>query len=149
MNFVDRIQEFQRFCREAKRPVPRITVAVSENYARRILGVPKGHAVEYGGTPLRCIGSKAWRTRQAETERERGGVDVNGPNPICAGCGEPMKVWGKPICDDCLIATGVEPVEFCALCETGLKTDKHGLHLTKAGGYAGKCTAFTSNEQSK
>lgn len=67
MNFVDRIQEFQRFCRDAKRPVPRITVAVSENYARRILGVPKGHAVEYGGTPLRCIGSKAWRARQAET----------------------------------------------------------------------------------
>jgi predicted amidophosphoribosyltransferase len=75
---------------------------------------------------------------------------VNGPNPICAGCGEIMKVWGKPICDKCLSASGVEPAEFCALCEGGLKADKFGLHLTKAGGYAGKCTANgnTSSEQS-
>lgn len=66
MTFVDLIQEFQRFCREAQRPIPRITVAVTEKYARRVLGVPKGHELEYGGVPLRCIGSKVWRSRQAE-----------------------------------------------------------------------------------
>lgn len=71
---------------------------------------------------------------------------MNGPNPICAGCGELMKVWGKPLCDKCMCVAGMEPTEYCALCEAGLKTDKHGLHLTKAGGYAGKCTSLTSCE---
>jgi hypothetical protein len=67
VNFVDRIQELQRFCREAKRPISRITVAVSEKYARRTLGLPSDAALIYNGVPLRCIGSKAWRARQAES----------------------------------------------------------------------------------
>lgn len=67
MNFVDRIQEFQRFCRDAKRPIPRMTVAVTEKYARKRLGLPSDAALIYNGVPLRCIGSKAWRARQAET----------------------------------------------------------------------------------
>jgi hypothetical protein len=30
---------------------------------------------------------------------------------------------------------------YCALCDAGLVVDKLGQHTTKAGGYAGKCTA--------
>lgn len=68
MTFVDRVREFQRFCRAAKRPIPRMTVAVTEKYARRALGLPADAEVIYNGVPLRCIGSKAWRARQAESE---------------------------------------------------------------------------------
>lgn len=70
MTFVDRIQEFQRFCRAAKRPIPRMTVAVTEKYARRALGLPSDAAVIYSGVPLRCIGSKAWRARRWAEQNE-------------------------------------------------------------------------------
>ena len=66
---------------------------------------------------------------------------MNGPNVVCAGCREPTTL-NKPVCDRCLgVAIGT-PVERCPLCEAGLATDKHGYyHLTKTGGYAGKCSA--------
>lgn len=77
---------------------------------------------------------------------------MRGPGVVCAGCGEPTTLF-KPVCDNCLIAAGETPRPYCALCEAGLGTDKHGYyHLTKTGGYAGKCaamTADTSSEQRK
>lgn len=66
MNFIERVEQFIAACKEAKRPIPRITVAVSEKYALRRLGIPKGHAVEYNGVLLKCIGSKRWRQKQWE-----------------------------------------------------------------------------------
>lgn len=66
---------------------------------------------------------------------------MNCPRPICAGCEKPMNVWGKPICDDCLRATGEVPRPYCPLCEVGLLVNQHGIHTTKTGGYAGICAA--------
>jgi predicted amidophosphoribosyltransferase len=69
---------------------------------------------------------------------------VSGPNVVCAGCGEPTSL-NKPVCDRCL--KGIAPgASFCELCNAGLETDKHGYyHLTKTGGYAGKCAAMTAD----
>lgn len=67
---------------------------------------------------------------------------MNGPRIVCAGCGEPTTEF-KPICDKCLTATGETPRAFCALCEAGLVVDKVGVHTTRNGGYAGKCTAVS------
>lgn len=66
---------------------------------------------------------------------------MRGPGLVCAGCQKPTTIF-KPICDACLIAAGETPRAFCALCEVGLRTDGHGMHQTKTGGYAGKCTAL-------
>lgn len=69
---------------------------------------------------------------------------MNGPNVVCAGCGKPTTL-NKPVCDRCLM--GITPgASFCELCAAGLPTDKHGYyHLTKTGGYAGKCAAMTAD----
>lgn len=65
---------------------------------------------------------------------------MSGPQIICFGCGE-LTTMQKPVCDNCLRASGQVPVNFCSLCEAGLLRDPHGQHVTTAGGYAGKCTA--------
>lgn len=73
---------------------------------------------------------------------------MNGPRPICAGCQKPT-TWTKPVCDDCMRAVGETPTQYCPLCESVmllantqlLKADKFGVHYTKTGGYAGKCSA--------
>lgn len=77
---------------------------------------------------------------------------MNGPQVICAGCGEPTSIH-KPVCDACrgLFAEVGHPT--CALCESielPIKApirpaDKFGIHYTKDGGYAGKCTAMSAN----
>lgn len=75
---------------------------------------------------------------------------MNGPRLICAACGDTTTI-NKPICDACVRAAGGTPVEYCSLCESSvmlvnspiLAADKFGVHHTKAGGYAGKCTALT------
>lgn len=66
---------------------------------------------------------------------------MKAPRPVCAACGEPTN-WSKPICDRCASMAGVPPQDYCALCEAGLKVMPTGLHLTKAGGYAGRCMAI-------
>jgi predicted amidophosphoribosyltransferase len=68
---------------------------------------------------------------------------MKGPSVVCFGCGEPTSL-SKPICDNCMRLSGQEPLAYCALCEIGLLRDSHGLHVNKAGGYAGKCTASKS-----
>ena len=65
---------------------------------------------------------------------------MNGPRPICAGCGC-LTTLERPICDDCFEASGGTMTAYCALCEAGLAVDKFGQHTTKTGGYAGKCVA--------
>jgi hypothetical protein len=57
---LDRLIEY----RGPMTPAPIATVAVTERYARRKLRVGKGK-LAYRGIPLRCIGSKLWRERNA------------------------------------------------------------------------------------
>lgn len=75
---------------------------------------------------------------------------MNGPKLVCAGCAAPTSL-GKPVCDDCmgLFAEIGHPV--CPLCNSSLygepkvqPADKFGIHYTKAGGYAGRCSATSS-----
>lgn len=77
---------------------------------------------------------------------------MTGPRLLCAACGKETTPT-KPVCDACLIAAGETPTPFCALCEAslvkggGVLPAEHGIHKTKAGGYAGKCAAvFTETE---
>ena len=73
---------------------------------------------------------------------------MNGPKVVCAGCGIEIRV-GPPLCPECAARwRGELPEVRCSLCDEGLPTDKHGYyHLTKTGGYAGKCTAHTSTPE--
>lgn len=69
---------------------------------------------------------------------------MNGPRIVCAGCGEPTSLY-KPVCDDCRalhdeVAAGFGVERYCVLCEQGLSVE-HGMHKTKTGGHAGRCTA--------
>lgn len=70
---------------------------------------------------------------------------MNGPQLVCAGCQKPTTLT-KPVCDDCMRAAGVEPVAHCVLCEAALYRDsavlpaERGVHKTRGGGYAGRCT---------
>jgi len=67
---------------------------------------------------------------------------TDGPKPICAGCGVLMTTFGQPMCGECTrMITCAQPEQYCSLClsSAGL-TLKGGLHYTKDGGYAGKCT---------
>lgn len=67
-----------------------------------------------------------------------GTYKVSSPTLVCAGCGQPTGLY-RPICDDCIRLTGGTPAPVCMLCESGLTKDKHGQHVTKTGGYAGRC----------
>lgn len=64
---------------------------------------------------------------------------IRGPILVCAGCFKPTSMW-KPICNECLIATGVRPND-CILCLSGKFELRDGLHYHTGGGYAGKCIA--------
>lgn len=55
----------------ARFSVSRITVAVTEKHARKVLGIKKDKPVAWQGIPLNCIGSAAYRRRHAIEERER------------------------------------------------------------------------------
>lgn len=72
---------------------------------------------------------------------------MNGPQVVCAGCGAPTSIYA-PLCKQCArnYVELVGEIPVCELCEAGLATDKHGYyHLTKTGGYAGKCAAMTAD----
>jgi len=71
---------------------------------------------------------------------------MSGPSLVCAGCGDPTTLL-KPVCDDCLRMAGEAVTGYCALCDISFRADSPvqaasgGVHLTKSGGYAGRCTA--------
>lgn len=46
-----------------------VTVAVTERYCRRALGIRKGEPTAYRGFYLQCIGSQRWRDLRRGTAR--------------------------------------------------------------------------------
>jgi hypothetical protein len=70
VNFLHKLEDFVTYCRRGGRQVPRVTVAVKETTARRVLGIRKREPLEYQGIPLRCIGSELYRKRCREAARE-------------------------------------------------------------------------------
>lgn len=48
----------------ARFSVNRITIAVTEKHARKVLGIKKDAPLSWQGIPLNCIGSVAWRKRR-------------------------------------------------------------------------------------
>lgn len=79
---------------------------------------------------------------------------MNGPNVVCAGCGAPTGLFA-PLCKDCArnYVELVGEIPTCPLCDSMgwpihapiLPADKFGIHYTKAGGYAGKCSAASTS----
>lgn len=63
MSFAKHLPKMARF------GVPRITLACTEKYARRVLKLKKDKPLEWQGIPLNCIGSEKWRKEQAELRR--------------------------------------------------------------------------------
>jgi hypothetical protein len=72
MSFVKYLPKLARYS------VDRITVAVSEKYARRCLRLKKKDPLAYNGVPLNCIGSPAWRRRHRIDEQ-------SADKPTCSG----------------------------------------------------------------
>lgn len=72
-----------------RRPaIAHATVPVTEGWARRVLGLGKDDVLVYRGVALTCIGSRAWRARQADRDivapASEGGSHANertNPNP--------------------------------------------------------------------
>lgn len=61
--FIGVLNKFAEY-RDISRPsVKEATVAVTERYARKKLGIKKDEPLMYRGLSLRCIGSKLWRER--------------------------------------------------------------------------------------
>lgn len=67
MGFVKVLREFADYRDSARPQIDTATVAVTERYARRVLRVKKDQPLIYRGLTLKCVGSKAWKERQAET----------------------------------------------------------------------------------
>jgi hypothetical protein len=65
---------------------------------------------------------------------------MNGPRPICAGCGVLLPGFGQPMCGECMRMAGFQLERECILCLSAKFTLKGGLHYNKEGGYAGRCT---------
>jgi hypothetical protein len=63
MSFIHPLASLQRYAEVSCR-IERVTVPVTENYARRVLRVKKREPLKFGHLLLRCIGSKRWRERQ-------------------------------------------------------------------------------------
>lgn len=68
-SFVVTLQRFLEWRDHAKSKIGAATVEVTEQYARRKLGIPKDQPVAYGGLALKCIGSKKWREEHAPARR--------------------------------------------------------------------------------
>lgn len=67
MSFAKHLPKLARFS------VNRITLAVSEKYARRVLKIKKGEPLVWHGIPLNCIGSARYRQFHQ--------LDVESPDP--------------------------------------------------------------------
>jgi len=68
---------------------------------------------------------------------------MNGPRLICFGCSKDTTML-KPVCDDCLGLGGEVRRSICMLCEAGLLVDALGMHQSRDGGHAGRCTAVAT-----
>lgn len=64
-SFVVTLQRFLEWRDHSKSQINAATVEVTEQYARRKLGIPKDQPISYGGLALKCIGSKKWREEHA------------------------------------------------------------------------------------
>ena len=71
---------------------------------------------------------------------------MNGPQVVCAGCGAPTSIYA-PLCKQCArnYVELVGEIPSCALCDAGLPIGRPGMHCTKTGGYAGRCTAVSAH----
>lgn len=65
--FVRVLTQFAQWRDSNRRSIKTATVAVTEPYARRVLGVKKNEPLEFKGLRLKCIGSRAWRSNQGRT----------------------------------------------------------------------------------
>lgn len=61
MGFLKVLRSFADYCDKGKLAVEVATVSVTEQYARRVLGVKKDQPLVYRGLKLKCVGSKRWR----------------------------------------------------------------------------------------
>lgn len=62
--FVEVLRKFADYRDHARPSINKATVAVTEKYARKKLGIKKDEPLTYRGLTLRCIGSKLWRERR-------------------------------------------------------------------------------------
>lgn len=60
MGFVRVLKEFATYRETARPEIDVATVAVTERYARRVLGLAKDAPLVYRGLTLKCIGSRRW-----------------------------------------------------------------------------------------
>lgn len=68
MDFIGHMQEYLKAARVGGREIRQITIDVTERYARKRLGIKKSNPLTYDDIPLRCIGSRGWRLRNAPPE---------------------------------------------------------------------------------
>jgi hypothetical protein len=66
VGFVKLLREFADYRDKGRPSIDTATVAVTEKYARKVLGVKKDEPLVYRGLRLRCIGSKLWRDRRTQ-----------------------------------------------------------------------------------
>jgi hypothetical protein len=64
-SFIVTLGRFADWRDHAKSKIDTATVEVTEQYARRRLGIRKDEPLVYRGLTLRCIGSKLWREDHA------------------------------------------------------------------------------------
>lgn len=64
--FIEVLNKFADYRDHARPAISQATVAVTEKYARKKLGIKKDAPLEYRGLSLRCVGSARWRQRQDE-----------------------------------------------------------------------------------
>lgn len=73
---------------------------------------------------------------------------MNGPQVVCAGCGAPTSIYA-PLCKQCArnYVELVGEIPACELCDAGFPVE-HGMHKTKTGGHAGRCSAAAVSGES-
>lgn len=67
--FIEVLKKFADYRDHARPSINQATVAVTEKYARKRLGIAKDAPLIYRGLSLRCIGSKLWRERKWQREK--------------------------------------------------------------------------------
>lgn len=72
---------------------------------------------------------------------------MNGPEVVCAGCGAPTSIYA-PLCKQCArnYVELVGEIPSCELCDAGFPVE-NGMHKTKSGGHAGRCSATAVNAE--
>jgi hypothetical protein len=67
--FKDALDRFAEYRDTARPSIDKATVAVTETYCRRTLGLRKDDPLMYRGLQLTCIGSKRWREENWDWRR--------------------------------------------------------------------------------